>query len=540
MTDTMTNRPEDQATRVGPDVSGLGPALSGRLEALGAALPQFLKWGLVAFGALYILFFLLLAVNRSLYPFHISTLEGAAMIRVDRLFSGEKMFVEPSPDHVSFIYQPLFYYLSALTSLVFGKGYFAFRLVSILAAIGTFVLIHRTIRRETGDWFAGVIGIGFFAGTYALTRGFFDLARVDMLLAFFLMAALYFLLQEGKRAAWLAGLMFAGALMSKQTALLAFIPLAVQVLAFDRNRAIPLLAGAIAPVTAAIVILQGLTDGWYLYYTYTLPSLHRTGLSADILDFWLIDLLPVWIAIALSLFLLVFPLSGFGNLRRYTLLLALVAGYFGMTWASMINPGANLNVLIPAFGLLAVLLGFAVHRMGSLAGGLPEGYRSGTTVYVYALVAAQFALLFYNPAQFWVRGADAETGRQIVAELRDAEAGTYMPFQNYLSIMAGREPGMNGIAFCELAGCFGAPEPVQFERVRRMLAEGVAAGEITALMYDPERIPEGRFAQFDQVLSFEEARRIEVAPGTFAPMNSGPPQTVFLKPTVKPGVLETE
>lgn len=427
--------------------------------------------------------FLILAIQRIGYPFHINLLEGAAMTQVNRLLSGQGFYVEPSLEHISFIYQPLYYYLATASAAVLGETMMAFRLVSLLAAIGTLLWIFLTIRQITRAVVPAILGTCLFAAGYGLVRGLFDVARVDMLLTFWLIGALYFLLRESRTAGLLAGLLFSAAFMTKQTALIAALPMIAYLLLFDRSRALPFLAGAVIPSAVAVGLLAYASDGWYLYYVFEIPGQHRLWINSHVLDFWLVHMAPLAIAGAMSIVLFAFPPQDRSPLRRTALLLALAMSYLGMSWAATINIGANVNVLMPAVGCVAVLFGLAVHRIETLAEMLPSRTRESLHLCLYAAVALQFFLLIYDPRSFLMSQRDVSAGNKLVNMIEEAEPPIYLPTHNYLSVMAGRAPLMHWMALCELsAGCYGGGDPAAHDRILHQLSQAVRKGEIGSIV----------------------------------------------------------
>ncbi len=123
-------------------------------------------------------------MQRVSYPYPLEWCEGAIVVQIHRVLAGQHLYVEPSLEFTSYIYPPLYYYVSALPALVFGTGHFAPRLVSLLSILGCFVLLGRWVRDETDDPIAGLAAVGLLSATYQLTGYWFELARVD---AFFLL-----------------------------------------------------------------------------------------------------------------------------------------------------------------------------------------------------------------------------------------------------------------------------------------------------------------------------------------------------------------
>jgi 4-amino-4-deoxy-L-arabinose transferase-like glycosyltransferase len=112
-------------------------------------LPQILRLALFSIAVAYLVIYLWIVYNRIRYPFDLEWIEGAMVIQVQRLISGQGMFVAPSINYIPFYYTPLYFYFSALAALVFGIGLFPLRLVSFLASLVAFTMIFLIVRDET-------------------------------------------------------------------------------------------------------------------------------------------------------------------------------------------------------------------------------------------------------------------------------------------------------------------------------------------------------------------------------------------------------
>ena len=97
----------------------------------------------VSIGAAVIQFarFLFIALSRVAYPFSLEWMEGGSLVQVSRILNGKLIYVRPSFDFIPQIYPPLYFYVSALVSEILGNSFLPLRFVSILATLGTILLI---------------------------------------------------------------------------------------------------------------------------------------------------------------------------------------------------------------------------------------------------------------------------------------------------------------------------------------------------------------------------------------------------------------
>ena len=130
------------------------------------------------------------------YMFTLEWLEGASLIQVHRLLSGQPLYAQPSFEYVSLIYSPLYFYLSSLLARIIGFGFLPLRLVSFASTMGCVALIYLIARKHTADNYSSLMAAGSFLALYKISDTWFDLARVDMLALFLALLAVY-LMQTG-------------------------------------------------------------------------------------------------------------------------------------------------------------------------------------------------------------------------------------------------------------------------------------------------------------------------------------------------------
>jgi 4-amino-4-deoxy-L-arabinose transferase-like glycosyltransferase len=190
------------------------------------ALVRLIKIVLATAAIYYIVAFITTAFLRLAYPYELDWLEGVSLDLVRRVLEGQAIYARPSVEFVPFIYPPLFFYASAASAAVFGLQFASLRLISLAAALGSFAIIFLFVKRETKSNFAGLVGAGLLAAAYRLSGDWFDVARVDSLFLFLLLASLYAArFWASCRAQALAGLLAALSFFAKQTAVLAVIPM---------------------------------------------------------------------------------------------------------------------------------------------------------------------------------------------------------------------------------------------------------------------------------------------------------------------------
>jgi hypothetical protein len=401
---------------------------------------------LIAVASLYCAMFLFSVSRRICYPFELEWIEGNMVDHVRHILSGHQLYAQPSFDFTADIYAPLYFYVSALVTLVTGVGFLPLRLVSLLATIGTGVMIYRLVRHETGSRSGAVIATGFFAACYPLTLAFGDVARVDSLSVFLLTAAVFLLRTAGSalRLAGAAALMCA-AIFTKQSVLIIAAPLCLYSIAClpRRHRFVfPLvLAGLCA---ACFVFLQWSSNGWFLYYVFTVPQGHRV-VWQSVYGFWLNDLLrPLPIAVAISCCVALHFLRT-GNRGNIVFYLCWGAGAVVAAWMSRCHEGGAINVIMPVTVFMAYAVGLCLHILapetlgrGDSTGSseVPASVLSSAN-FVLLICLVQFLLRVYNPMDLVPTQADAAAGQKLLTLMRQANGEVYLAHHGYLPTMAG-------------------------------------------------------------------------------------------------------
>ena len=408
-------------------------ALSGRgIEIL-------LSLAIVVASALPVLRFVATALTRIGYPYDLEWCEGGTLAHIRVVLAGQHIYREPSLEFTPYLYPPLYYYVSALPSLILGAGHLAPRLVSFISILGSFVLLGRWVRDETDDPVAGMAAVGLLAATYQITGYWYELARVD---AFFLLLVLsgHTLARSAAttRRAVLVGVFMAAACFTKQLG----IPLAVPVLVLLllRSFRLAVIAGLVA---GGLVLAFGLaftisSHGWFLYYVLDLPSRHdvdwaRFWSSAQ--TFFLSNTFPMTLA-GLSLMCGV----GFGrrSWKRWLFHATFVSLACTTSFLPFLKSGGYPNGLIPAYTAFALASGITIAALrrarASALGGV--GPRLGACL----ILILQFAVLDYDPTPALPSAADREANPEVMARLSRLPKPLFCTGSSFYTMIAGDQP----------------------------------------------------------------------------------------------------
>jgi hypothetical protein len=297
-------------------------------------------------------------VARFLHPVEVEWMAGAVRDAVARVRASEPLYAAPSTSFISFIYPPLYFWLSAALSRVTGIT-MACKLVSVLASLATCGAAYSAARSLGARRGWAALGAVLHLGAYSYTLFFYDLERVDPLEGAFATVALALLLRKQLGYSAAGGALMALAYFVKQPGLLVFVGAIVGLLiAREWRRAA--IAGAAGALVFAVLggYLHATTGGWFEYYCLRLPSRH--GIEAKLVStFFVIDL-PKAFVLAAATFAFALPVANsilrrrevpWGDVVFATVLGAGVAGAFFLR----AHGGGWTNVLLAwtPFGCIA-------------------------------------------------------------------------------------------------------------------------------------------------------------------------------------------
>lgn len=450
-----------------------------------------LKYALIAVAGIFVAVFIPMAIARSVYPYDLEWMEGGMVDHALRILDGGQLYVEPKLDFIPFTYTPLYFYVSAAFSAVFGEGHFSLRLISILATLGCFYVIFRLVRIETGEWLYGLLSAGLFAAGFVIVGSWYDLARADMLFIFLVLVGVYLLRQSDKPLFLvLAGLLFWLSFMTKQTALIVAAAMSVYCLIY-----LPGWRKAVFPATVfglaglSTLVINKLSDGWYIYYIYHLPQ-QKDSIPGQIEGFWTTNMRPLYLGIAVTLAFL-FYLIVTARRKDFAFYTMLFTGTVGASWLISNYQGSYLNDLIPALAGISVLFGLGIAALISAgASKMPDDEVTGSRDFSrlllvnFVLIAGlmQFLVLIYNPFNQFPSSEDKMAGDRLVTLLEQAEGGVFMPAVGYLPRKAGKTAGAHVVA---LGDVMNANEQ-ESERLENEYAESLENNRYDLVLLDSD------------------------------------------------------
>ncbi len=401
-----------------------------------------LGWLLYAAAAGFILAYLYIASQRIGYPYELEWMEGASVDHVARLLDGEKLYVEPTPDFVPFIYTPGYFYAAAGLARVFGVEMMPLRLLSFLASLGSLALIGRFAQRETGRRASGLVAAGLFAASFPLSGSWFDLARIDSLFLLLLLAGCDRVRASRSLAgAVAAGLLLALAFQTKQSALVVAVPVLLTAAVLRGRQGLVAGLAFAAGVALSVGALVASHPHWFWYYTMQLPRQHPVA-AASLSEFWTVDVAAIPVAFGLGAAYLIHRVARERGAAIDHLVFA--GAMLACAWLSRLHGGGFVNVLMPLHAAIAIAAGCS---WGSAAvGSGPRWLRPA----IGAALVGQFVLLVYDPSSAVPSARHRTAFDALVERIREIDGPVIVPYHGHLTALAGKERHAHTMAVADV------------------------------------------------------------------------------------------
>ena len=423
----------------------------------------------------YVLEFAILAGLRMFYPFELEWIEGAYVDEAHRVFQGYFPYGPPGISFVPTSKTPLFFYLSAGLMRLFGVGFLAPRLLSVISTLGCFLLLVAIVKQQSGrddpgilpGNLPGILAAGIYAASFRFTGAWMDLAKTDSLFLFLILAAFYTGQRAGRRSGLVAsGALFALAYFTKQLALPVILALAPVSLLATRGRSWPRWAAAGAAGLAAFWILDAASAGWFSFYTFDTVATHAW--QPDLWLFWRLFLPKMGPALLLAVFYALFVLRKTRQLRwgmpaGEWECLGLGGALILASWSIFIKTWTYDNGFMLASLGVALLAGLGAARILDRArlepeqvdgpSGLPASFQAITL----GILFLQFGLLFYNPIEQLPTPADRSKAEAFVQQVAGLPGEVLVFNHGYVNQLAGKTSYLHSAPYGDVVGSAAPP-----------------------------------------------------------------------------------
>ncbi|HTM19736.1 MAG TPA: hypothetical protein VL172_04490 [Kofleriaceae bacterium] len=401
------------------------------------------------------------------YPYDLEWMEGGMLQHVARLAHGQGIYVPPSIEFIPFLYTPLYPALLAALSPIAGVSYQVGRTISILATLGSVVMMFVALvpRVQQADrrlaWVGGGLAVGLFAAAYPWFGGWYDIVRGDSLFLFMTLGGLTAAVAWARagtgwtghgRIAIAAGVL-ALSFFCKQTGIF-FVAAGGGIIAALNWRRLPVFVGVAGAIgLGGKWLLDRSSDGWFSTYALSVHQTHDCNDDRFWKGFgqmlWHFPAMTVVIAVGLGTLLAAvivrkrLPRSATPLLVwSGVFVVALITGAVGIATMWSVN-----NAYIPAIATGAIAAGAALPSLaGSLAllvAGSPRRLLvrlpTALPLLAGAALSAQLLADWWSPARLIPTDKDRERGAALVAEIRAIDGEVFVPWHPWYAHLAGKK-----------------------------------------------------------------------------------------------------
>jgi len=410
------------------------------------------KYIICAIAIIFIIQYLIIAFSRINYSFELEWMEGGMVDHLKKAYEGKHIYGPPTLEFVPYIYTPFYPYLSVLFAKITGIGFIPMRLISLLSSLGSMAILFFFIRKETKDMFLGIIGAGLFAATFKIGGAWFDIARVDSLFVWLILATMYGLrFSITWKACIISGICAFLAFFTKQVALFILIPMIIYTFIYNWKHGFIILLIFGGLTISSTLYFNYISNGWYNYYIFDLPSQHSIdpGLAGEFWKTNLINKVPVALCAIISLLPLYFVKSN-NEHKKYFFYFLIVIATIGGSFYSKLHPGGWDNVLIPAYAGIMLVTIISVSEIFKYYEIQKSKYVNIIKICIFGALIIQFGMLMYKPAEQIPTRQDRESGEKFVETLKSLPEETIIPYHGYLSFMTGKKPNAQAMALFDI------------------------------------------------------------------------------------------
>jgi hypothetical protein len=454
-----------------------------RLEVLIRPFANFGPVFLTAIASLFLLAYIWTVLGRISYPFELDWMEGGYRAQMQQVLDGQPLYARPSLDYAAAIYTPLYFYASALFSVVAGDGFLPLRLVSFLASLGCFAFIFLIVHRRTSSFLASFVASCLFAATFSLAGYAFDLTHVDSLYLFFSLAGIYAFDSPNMvtRSVVSPTLLFLS-FFTKQIALTVALSLSLAAL-LTRKRferiLFPLIFGVL--FVGSYALINEATTGWYKYYIFYLP-VQRYLLKYQAILFWTSDLPPLSIALCFCYLAFVHIWSNSPTFHRIVRDILIFGGLLLTSYFVRMHDGSWIDNLMPVAAGAAIYFGIGLEASLRRLGRIPA-----LKLLVIVAAVLQFITLSYWPPKSIPTLANRQQTEKLLQRISSIKGDVYLSAHPWYLRALGKPLHVHEAAVEDVLS---EREPAPTKHfLEQEMATAVSRGRFEAFVVDFEKFP---------------------------------------------------
>lgn len=371
--------------------------------------------------------------KRIFYPFELEWMEGDSLCSALRFAQGKPIYIDPAGDFVSFLYPPLYYWIIGLFIPIFGPHLSIGRVIAVLSFFTICFFIYRIVFRQTGDRMISLTSALFLPACYKPVGFWFDVVRADSLLLVLSLGGLFFLDKNIKKVGfWISMILFVLAFFTKQTAVF-FIAAAILILWRQERRAALYFSFLLLGIVGGLLLmLNYFSNGWYWFYTFRVPSFHKTDFVRGFgggLSYIFYNLPIVCTIILAGLF---FTDKGDKTQKGLAPWLIVLPFAFIATALPYGKIGGYINNFYTVFIYIFILFGVMLKRVIENA----NKYHHIICSAIWIALVFQTYLLVYNPIRCIPKESDLEAGRKFLEEVSQIKGEVYITDHGFYGVMA--------------------------------------------------------------------------------------------------------
>lgn len=371
-------------------------------------------------------------------------MEGSIILHAARIYNHQQLYVAPSIEFVNWLYQPLYYYVTAAAMQFGGLSFFSGRLVSFLSTILSAGIIYVVVRQLTSKslWYP-FMGIGLFLATYSLTGFSFDIARIDALLGLLLVSAMAIIvLRTDLLSVVASAILITLAIFTKQQAFIYLVPITLWLWLHNRSQAVIFVTMVVALFALGTLLLYQANGDWYFHYVYTIPKAKAKIFGYGRLPFVFSEyVFSGWGVSSLTIVFWFFYKRSEHALRSKE-------GFLFLVWVIAIvqialhlgDQMSSRNITLPFAAFSAIVLPIALNRLSTMQFLTPA---------VAWVLVIQFAAFLYNPFKENLT-VITQTDRIAVEHynqvLRSTSGNVFLWGQQLIPELAGKKSYANNLA----------------------------------------------------------------------------------------------
>lgn len=350
------------------------------------------------------------------------------MDNVHRILEGKSIYSEPSIEFVPTPYAPVYFYLSAFFSLIFGPTIKIMRWISVFSTVSILATLYLWGKRETGSKISGLVAAGMFAVVYWYVSEWFFLARVDMLsLAFFAWSAYLVRFGKGNRDLIVAGILTTLSFLTKQNTLGLAAGLVVAGIFLHKNKILIYLFSWLAPLTVFTLIMNYYTDGRYWYYTMVMP-MHHGVIETRYLSIFTYDISYKILAYVITAAITLFMFFKEKNKKMFFFYFFFAGALFISSYLMRLKVGGATNSFLPFFFGGALFMGVLLNKSNKKV-----------LIWVSALlIVVQFSILTYDFRRYVPDGKMKSNEHKLVKGMKAMKGSVWLVSSGHLTTLTGK------------------------------------------------------------------------------------------------------